>query len=141
MVYRIVGDAIKEGCLLENTLSGLGTIIIDKDFLNEMDIITNELKDEKDLIGLLTKIYNKVIEYFSSNELNEKSREQTYVSNEVVDEDGMIIGTKISSLKGKDISRYSEKSIAAYIILEKLHSKGFISRQPLLTLSQLFVES
>ena len=36
------------------------------------------------------------------------------------DEDGMIIGTRISSLKGKNIAQCSEKSIAAFIILKRL---------------------
>ena len=59
----------------------------------------------------------------------------------VVDEDGMIIGTKLSSLKGKNISRCSEKSIAAYTILERLFSMGYITREPVLTLSYLTTNS
>jgi hypothetical protein len=40
--------------------------------------------------------------------------------NYVQDEDGMIIGTKLSSFKGKNVAECSEKSIAAYMILKKL---------------------
>lgn len=132
---------IEDGCMFENTAGGIGTLIIDRDFINEMKIIANEVKDDKSLISLFTNIYNKIINYFSSSIVNNKSREQTYENNEVIDDEGMIIGTKISSLKGKNISKCSEKSLAAYIILEELYSMGIITRKPVLTLSQLSTDS
>lgn len=137
----IVNNKIEDGCIFKNTLVGIGTIIIDVDFINEMKLIADEVKDDKSLVSLLTKIYSKVNGYFSSSYVNEKSREQTYSNNVVIDEEGMIIGTKMSSLKGKNISQCSEKSIAAYIILEKLYSMDIMSRKPALTLSQLSIES
>ena len=45
-----------------------------------------------------------------------------------------------SSLKGKNIAKCSEKSIAAYIVLDKLYAIGKITRKPLLVLSQLTTE-
>ena len=138
----IVEDKIESGCNFENTLTaGWATIIIDSDFINEMNLIADELKDDENLALLLFKIYNKISSYFSSTENNDKSREETYASNYVTDEDGLILGTKISSLKGKNISKCSEKSIAAYIILEKLYSMGTLSRKPALTLSHLKTET
>ena len=138
----IIEEKIQDGCRFENTLmSGWGTLVIDNDFINDMNLIANELKDEKNLASLLFKIYTKIYDYFYSTEKNDKSREETYFNNVVTDEDGMIIGTKISSLKGKNISKCSEKSIAAYIILEKIYSIGNMTRKPSLTLSHLKTES
>lgn len=134
----IVEDKIEDGCTVENALiAGWSTIIIDSDFINEMNLIANELKDEKNLISLLFKIQTKINDYFSSTEQNDKSREETYFSDYVVDENMMVIGTNLSSLKGKNIAKCSEKSIAAYLILEKIYSMGKTSRKPELTLSHL----
>ena len=136
----IVDYELEDGCMIENTLAHIGTIIIDKDFIDEMERIALELKDDKKLVVLLTNLYNKVKEYFSSNEINEKTRQETYFDNNVVDEDGLILGTKISSLKGKNVARCSEKSVAAYIILKKLYSMGAIVRKPSFVLSSLSTE-
>ena len=138
----IVENKIEEGCLFENTLiSGFATIIIDEDFINEMYNISDDIKDDNNLLSILTKVYNKISEYFSSTKLNDNSRSETYANNFVVDENGMIIGTKISSLKGKNISQCSEKSLAAYVILEKFFSMKNIGVKPKLFLSYLATES
>ena len=100
-IPTIFESAIEKDCIFENTLVGFGSLIIDDDFINEMNLIANELSTDRNLISLLTKIYNKVCDYFNSNEFNEKSRFETYDSNVITDEDGMIIGTKISSLKDR----------------------------------------
>jgi len=137
---RIVEDKIEAGCMIENTLACIGTIIVDEEFINEMYLIADEVKDDKSLVSLMSKIYNKIVDYFSSSIKNDKSRQQTYINNVVVDEDGLILGTKLSSLKGKNISQCSEKSIAAYIILEKLYSMGNITRKPSFVLSNMKTE-
>ena len=62
----IVDYKLEDGCGIENTLVGIGTIIIDKDFIDEMENIAFELKDDKKLLVLLTNVYNKVNDYFSS---------------------------------------------------------------------------
>lgn len=139
-----IESTIENGCVFENTLlSGFGTLIIDEEFINEMGLIANEVGSNKNLISLLTTIYNKISDYYNSSELNEKTRKEIYASNEgtVYDEDGMEIGTKISSLKGKNISECSEKSLAAYIILEKIFSSGGMKRKPVLVLSNMKTES
>ncbi len=133
----IISNKIEEGTFFENSLVGFGTLIIDKEFLTDMDSIANQYKDDKELLSLLTKITNEIIQYFSSSKGNQQSREQTYQNYEVVNEEGMIIGTYMSSLKGKNISKCSEKSLAAYIILEKLYTIGSLSRKPSLILSQM----
>ena len=133
----IVSDKLEEGQLVENTVVGFGTIIIDKDFLDAMNVIVNEVNGDKKLISLITNINNKINYYFYSEEANSKSRYETYMDNVVVDEEGMIIGTKLSALKGKNVALCSEKSLAAYIILEKLYSMGSITRKPTFVLSQL----
>ena len=133
----IVEYKIEDGCIMENTLVGFGTIIVDKDFLDEMEKIAEELSGESDIVSLMGKIYNKVFNYYSSNALNEMSREQTYAANEIYDEDGMVIGTKISALKGRNISKCSEKSLAAYVILKKLCEIEGNDRKATLVLSYL----
>lgn len=74
-----------------------------------VDELVDELEREKDLLKILTSIHNKIRYYFNSPLENKKSRKQTYSDNTVVDETGQIIGTKISALKGKNISQCSEK--------------------------------
>ena len=133
---KIIDNKIESGTMVENTLVGFGTIIIDNDFINEMILIANDVKNDKNLLSLITKINNKIIDYFYSSEANEYSRSETYINNRVI-EDGLIIGTKLSSLKGKNIALCSEKTIAAYIILEYLFSQGNITRKPLFILSNL----
>ena len=136
----IVNNKLENGVLFENTLAGFGTIILDKDFIDEMILIANDVQKSDSFMSMLFSIHNKVNDYFRSDNINNQSREQTYANNEVIDEDGMIIGTKISSLKGKNIAKCSEKSIATYIILEKLYEIGRITRKPSLVLSQLTTE-
>ena len=136
-IPTIVSDKLEEGQLVENTVVGFGTIIIDKDFLDAMNVIVNEVNGDKKLISLITNINNKINHYFYYEEANSKSRHETYMDNVVVDEEGMIIGTKLSALKGKNVALCSEKSLAAYVILEKLYSMGSITRKPTFVLSQL----
>ena len=49
----------------------------------------------------------------------------------------MVIGTKISDLKGMNVALCSEKSTAAYIILKNLYDNNKITRKPSLNLSYL----
>lgn len=60
-----------------------------------------------------------------------------YDMNIVCNEEGMVIGTKLSSMKGQNIAVCSEKSIAAYIILQTLCKKGEFKRKPMLVTSFL----
>ena len=133
----IVDNEIEEGCLFENTLVGFGTIIIDKDFIDEMNKIAEKNKAGNKLVALLTTINNDVKDYFYSDGDNDKSREQTYSDNDVVDEHGFIVGTKLSSLKGKNVALCSEKSIGCYLVLKKLYEMGSITRKPSLVLSSM----
>lgn len=130
-------DSIESGCFFENTLSGIGELIIDEDFITEMKTIADTLTDDKNLISVATKIYNQVYDYYYSAESNKSNRAQTYEDNLVIGEDGMILGTKISSLKGKNVALCSEKSLAAYTILSTLNGGGFMKRKPELVLTNL----
>lgn len=138
----IVDSTIEEGCIFENSLmAGYGTIIIDKEFVSDILEIIKETELPKNFIELLTYINNKVIDYFYSFNLNDKSREETYANSYIVDDEGMIIGTKLSSLKGKNVALCSEKSIAVFIILETLYKSGKLSRKPSMVLSTLMTEN
>ena len=135
----IVTDDIKENCLLENTMvSGYGTAIIDKDFIQDMNKIAEEIDTKNNnFVSITTDLQNKIYEYFYSKEGNNLSREKIYDEKAITDEDGMVIGTKISDLKGMNVALCSEKSIAAYIILKNLYDNNKISRKPVLNLSYL----
>ena len=135
------GD-IEEGCNFDNTLiEGYATVILDKDYLDEINTIVDNYDVSKDLITLLTDISNLVTNYFFSKENNDLNRKETYGKNYVVDENGMIIGTKMSSLKGKNIAECSEKSLTGYIIMNKLFKEGKIKSKPVLVLSTLSTET
>lgn len=82
-----------------------------------------------------------VNDYFYSSNINNKSRIEIYDEFAVVDSEGMVIGTKISSIKGKNVALCSEKSIAVYILLENLFKKGIITRKTTMILSTLKTES
>lgn len=135
----IVTDDIKENCLLENTMvSGYGTAIIDKDFIQDMNKIAEEIDTKNNnFVSITTDLQNKIYEYFYSKEGNNLSREKIYDEKAITDEDGMVIGTKISDLKGMNVALCSEKSIAAYIILKNLYDNNKITRKPSLNLSYL----
>jgi hypothetical protein len=139
----IVEDEIENDCTFENSfIEGSATIIIDEEFIKEMKLIANDIeKNSQHLIQMFENVHKAVCNYFSSSEVNKKSRKETYYELTVCDENGQAIGTKISSLKGKNISMCSEKSVAAYIILEELFSRGIIARKPALVLSKLSTES
>ena len=132
----IVDEDIELDCLLENDLAGLGTLIIDKDFIDDMETIADNLSNTKDLLSLTAEINNEVRKYFHSF-IKKSEREEEYLKNSVVDENGVIIGTKASSLRGKGVAKCTEKSIAAYIILRKLYRMGLISRKPSFTMTYL----
>lgn len=141
-VPTIIDGTIKEGCLFENTLmKGWGTIVIDNEFINDIIKIVNENELSPNLIELLTNINNKINNYFYSTGENNKLREETYANSYVMDENFQIIGTKLSSLKGKNVAVCSEKSIAAYIALKNLYDKNKISRKPSMILSTLSIEN
>lgn len=134
-IPTIINQTIGENCLFENTIVGFGTIIIDKEFINDMNMFSEKLKDNKNLLSLITMIYNEVNNYFYTKNENNITREDAYLSNYVTDEEGMIIGTKLSSLKGKNVAKCSEKSLAAYMILRKMYEMNYITRKPSLVLS------
>ena len=97
----IVTDDIKENCLLENTMiGGYGTAIIDKDFIEDMNKIAESIDtSNSNLIAIITDLQNKIYEYFYSKDGSSLSREKIYDEKAIVNEDGMVIGTKISDLK------------------------------------------
>ena len=130
-------ETIEEGCFFENTFVGIGTLIIDKEFISEMEGLADTLKDNKDLVVLTSMMHNSINGYYNSNNENKSDRATTYDDNLVVDEEGMVMGTKISSLKGKNIAKCSEKSLAAYVMLKRLHDGGIMKRKPELVLSNL----
>ena len=63
----IVDQTINDNCLFENTIVGFGILIIDTDFINDMHMIAEKLKDNKNLLGLITAIYNEINNYFYSD--------------------------------------------------------------------------
>ena len=137
----IVDDSIEDGCLFENSImEGYGTIIIDKEFIEELLSSINETELPNKFIELLTYINNKVIDYFYCSNNKLISRKEAYADSYVVDDEGMIIGTKLSSLKGRNVALCSEKSIAAFIILDDLYKKGKLTRKPSMVLSTLATE-
>lgn len=137
----IIDGSIEDGCLFENSLmEGYGTIIIDKEFIEELLMSINENELPTKFIGLLTYINNKVIDYFYGSNEKDASRKEAYADSYVVDDEGMIIGTKLSSLKGRNVALCSEKSIAAFLILDNLYKKGKLTRKPSMILSTLVTE-
>jgi hypothetical protein len=137
----IFNGILEDGDKLFNTIVGFGTIIIDNEFLNDMETICEKLGKTDNLIYTLTNINIAVHGYFYSKEsTNKLPRKIFYDKNKVVDEDGVDIGTKLSSLKGQNVALCSEKSLATYVIYKKLLEKGKVTRIPSLVLSQLKVE-
>lgn len=137
----LINCSIKEGCTVENSIiEGYGTIIIDKNFINEMLTITNNNRLPSNLIELLMRLNSIVNDYFYSSSTNNKSRIEIYEEFAVIDSEGMLTGTKISSLKGKNVALCSEKSIAVYILNKNLYKKGIITRKPTMILSTLRTE-
>ena len=132
---------IENGCRFNISMMG-DTMIIDKKFIDEIISIVNNSEIPKDLMCLLNFIQNIINNYFYSDNGYDKSRSHFYSENKYaeIDKDGAIIGTKISATKGKNIALCSEKSITAYIILEKLYKEKKISRKPSLVLSTLSTE-
>jgi len=134
----IIDGSIEDGCLFENSImEGYGTLIINKEFIEELLATINENELPKKFIAFLTYINNKVIDYFYDSNNKAVSRKDAYADSYVVDDEGMIIGTKLSSLKGRNVALCSEKSIAAFIILDNLYKKGKLTRKPSMVLSTL----
>ena len=133
-------DNIENGAIFENTLNGLGNIVIDKDFIDEMYSIVSQIQSNDKLTRTIFDINEKVKKYFYSEEVNTLSRANIYRNNQIYDENGASLGTKLSSFKGKNVALCSEKSIAAFIILKKLYETGKIDEKPILTLSQVTTE-
>lgn len=128
-------ESIEEECLFDNGF--FGNIIIDKEFIEELLLTIKEEELPNNLISLLTYINTKIINYFYSSNVRNKSRIKVYFDFGVKDDEGAIIGTRLSSLKGKNVAVCSEKSIAAFIILSFLFKNGKLSRKPLLVGSTL----
>ena len=80
------------------------------------------------------QLFPKMIKYFGFDP-EALGSEKIYDEKAITDEDGMVIGTKISDLKGMNVALCSEKSTAAYIILKNLYDNNKISRKPFLNLS------
>ena len=138
----IVDASIEEGCLFDNSiLRGIDTIIIDKEFIEELLASINEDELPTNLIGLLTYINIKIFNYFYSSNMRNLSRRKVYADLSVKDDEGAIMGTKLSSLKGRNVAVCSEKAIASFIILDNLYKKGKLSRKPSLVGSTLNDES
>jgi hypothetical protein len=135
----IVDGTIQENCKFKITMMG-DTMIIDKEYIDEIMSIINNNEIPKDLLNLLGFIQNVINEYFYSENGYDNSREHFYLKNVEVDENGECIGTKLSLLKGKNIAECSEKSVTAYIILDKLYRDGKIMRKPSLVVSSLSTE-
>ncbi len=96
----IIDGSIEDGCLFENSImEGYGTIIIDKEFIEKLLASINENELPQKFIGLLTYINNKVNDYFYDSNNKDASRKDAYADSYVVDDEGMVIGTKLSSLK------------------------------------------
>ena len=141
-IPTIVSGTIEKGCTFENSMvEGYGTIIIDDVFFDDMLAIIKEKEIPKKFIELLTYINNCVSDYFYSSKASDESREQAYASSHVLDDEGMIIGTKLSSLKGRNVALCSEKSIAANVLLEYLYRTGILTRKPTMILSKLKTEN
>lgn len=137
----VVTDKIAENCIFENSKSGQGTLIIDKSFMDSMTEISNKIDIEQSIVAILGQICLDVNDYYYAQNNDEaKSRQEVYSNSFVTDVDGMIIGTKISSLKGKNIAKCSEKSIAAYIILKNLYENNILKYKPTMILSHLRTE-
>lgn len=144
MMPTIVDKTIKAGCLYDNTFGNdCGRIIIDNTFINDMLNLINKINVQNNFFNTLTLISNEINNYFysscNSNTVNDRIKE--YSIDVVKDEDGMIIGRNLSSMKEKNIAMCSEKSIATYIILENLYKSKVISFKPLLVSSYLFNEA
>lgn len=138
----IIDGKVNEGCTFENTfIGGYGTIIVDDDFMKDISKIIDYKEINNNFINVLSDINNKVNNYFYSDNKENNKREEEYSKSYVLDEEGMIIGTKLSSLKGKNVAKCSEKTLAAYIILEKMYSDGKLGRKPSLILATLEVEN
>ena len=134
----IIDGKVNEWCTFDNTfIGGYGTIIVDDDFMKDISKIIDYKEINNNFINVLSDINNKVNNYFYSNDKNKNQREEEYSNSYVLDDEGMILGTKLSSLKGKNVAKCSEKSLAAYIILEKLYNDGNLKRKPSLILSTL----
>ncbi len=135
----VVDSPVIEGCIINNTImSGCASMIVDKDTVEMLlDNYDKSEMDKSKLTNMLTLINVIVQEYFYSENEEKGDRAKEYRSSLVKDKDGMIIGTKLSSLKGKNVAKCSEKSVAAYIILNTLFRKGELSRKPSLLLTKL----
>lgn len=133
----IIDGSIQEGCIFRNTfLADYGTIIVDKDFIDEILLIIEGNEWPSDFIELLLNIYNIVKNYFYSSTSN-SDRVNVYDEYCILDDEGRPIGTKLSSLKGKNVALCSEKSVATYIILDNLYRKGKVDHRPSMILSNL----
>ena len=128
-------ESIEEECLFDNGF--FSNIIIDQKFIEELLSTIKEDKLPKNLISLLTYINAKIINYFYSSSIENKDRIKVYFDFAVKDDEGEVIGTRLSSLKGKNVAMCSEKSIATFIILSYLFKKGKLSRKPSLVGSVL----
>lgn len=137
----VVDEEIEENARFDNTaFEGYSTVVLDKEFISDMLSIKDSIKTPASIIEILTIINNEINNYFYSKEINTESRERTYLNNVMHDEDGLDIGTKMSSIKGKNVAQCSEKSLGAYIILKSLYDEGKIKNKPSLVLSELRTE-
>ena len=141
-IPTIVSGILEEDSIVKISMMG-DSIIIDKKFIDEITSIVNNSEIPKDFMSLLGLVQSIINNYFYSSNGYDKSRTYFYSRNEFceTDEEGMIIGTKISHTKGKNIAACAEKAVTAYIILDKLHREGKITKKPSLVLSSLSTEN
>lgn len=133
----IYNKNVEVGLKVENDMLGTGTMIVDDLFFEAMKNISTKLEGIDNLGILANKMYQEIRSYFTSSDKNELDRRKTYSNNLEIGADGIIEGVKLSSLKGKNIAMCSEKSIAAYLILNNLYQNNFIKRKPSFMMSYL----
>ena len=131
---------IANGCVFEKSLLGIfGTLIIDQEFINEMHKEANKIKDNYEKLGLLdalTEINNDIVSYFYNG--NKKgNKKDAFSSVLTITKEGFTFGTTLSSLKGKNVAECSERSIATYLVLQRLHEDDVINHSPTLVVSYL----
>lgn len=96
-------------------------LIVDEQFIKDIESMTIEPSKPKDLLSIIYAIQTNILEYFNKIDDNQsESREDVYTSNLVIDEDGQIKGTMLSSLKGKGVAQCIEKAIVAYMCFKQL---------------------
>lgn len=136
----VIDKTLEEGCRVSNDMMGTGVFIVDEDAIKELlSDFDEENINPSDPRVVLTSIQRKIQEYFYSDTPSNMTRQEVYCGREgrVCNEEGMTIGHKLSTFKGKNVAECSEKTVAAYMILETLYRKGAITTKPSILLTKL----